>query len=231
MDPAVDTFLARDSSQWRMDEQETAWRELTERVDAIPEHEIAEVDARLAAQYGTTAVWFEDDQRIAPARWCSPTPRPGLALAREVSLDLDRVSHEALLALATSAHVRAITRVSLSGGSLAPILPQLVASELFADVETLRLREARLGGDDGAAILAQAPGLASLVVLDLAFSGVHERGVEALLASPHLARLEILTVDANFWTLPEPGEEEATMARRDALVAKLEARGIEMFLV
>ncbi len=235
VDHALDAVLSRDSTKWSVHDRAEAWRELCERVDAIPEPDVArvvaEIDARLARQYGSDAVWFEDDERVAPARWCLPSPRPGLAIAREVSLDVLAVPHEQLLALASSPFARPITRVSLHGGWLEPILPQLTASELFADVDTLRLRSALIGGDDGAALLARAPALASLAVLDLAGCNVHEEGVEAILASPHLEQLQILDVDANFWTLPEPGEEQANMARRDALGDALEARGIEMKLV
>lgn len=225
---AITTFLSRPSNHWSHDACEAAWRELTELVDALPESAIASVDDRLARAYddaGASAVCLEDDQRVAPLRWCVPEPRAALALAREVSLPPE-VSDVSLLLLAASPHTRAITRVALRDRSpmrsLERLLPELLASPLFAGLDVLSLRESTIGGDDGAALLAGAPALASLGVLDLAFADVHEAGLEALLASPHLVRLERLVLEAN--ALDPYGERGEPYW--DALNARLDARGL-----
>lgn len=228
----LEAFLARPCGTWRYDAHRAAWDELVALVEALPVDAIPEIDEQLARAYesaGEDGVYFEDDQRIAPLAWLFPTPRPLLALAREVSVEVRSYDIDAamVLAAARSPLTRAITRLSIFRGYLEPILPELVTTPLFEGLDVLALRSALIGGDDGAALLAATPALASVAVLDISGCNVHEQGIEAILASPHLRGLEWLTVDAN--CIDEHGERG--QAYWDELIARLAARRIELDIV
>jgi hypothetical protein len=228
----IDAFLARPCGDWRYDAQRAAWAELVVLVAGLAEDAVHEIDARLARAYergGQDGVCFEDDQRIAPLAWMFPTPQPVLVLARELSVALQpsAIDEDKLLAAARSPLTLPLTRLSIAGGNLQPILPELLATPLFDGLDTLRIRNANIGSNDGLLRLAATPSLASVTTLDIAFCSVHEEGLEAILASPHLHSLAWLTIDAN--CIDEYGDRG--QGYWDDLLARLAERRIEIDFV
>lgn len=228
---SIDAFLSQPSRSWKIAEREARWKELVALVDALPADDvvtaIAKIDALLAEGYadaGVSKVYFEDDQRVAPLHWCAPRAMPTLALAREIALDAGAWRDADLVALAESRWTQAITRVALRSGRLEEILPRLLASALCRGVETLDLRASDMGGDDGAKRIARSSAAETIEVIDLAFCGVTEEGVEALLASPQMSRLSYLIVDAN--CIDQYGRRGE--AYWQDLCARLDARRIQM---
>lgn len=230
----IDRFLAQPSNHWSYGERPGHWPELVALLDALPPDPVGPAVERvarsLAAAYeagGSTGVYFEDDQRVAPAHWYLPEPKPQLLVAREVDLDLEVVAEDALLALAASPWSQPITRVILRNGILDEHLPALLASPLFQGVDVLHLPGCFSLGRDGVARILAAPGLQGMSVLDVSFCGIDERAVEDILAAPGLPNLSMLTVDAN--CIDQYGERGQEY--QDDLYARLEARGIALDVV
>lgn len=147
---------------------------------------------------------FEPEERKLPLEWLVPEPCAALSLVRAVELDLH--DHKAIGAtmvpldavakrvveLASTPWLESVTDVrliaSMGGVRFPPAqLEQLLATPLVEDVEGLGLRGCQIGGEEGARLIAECESFDNLAVLDLSFSYIEWRGLEALLKSEYLS--------------------------------------------
>jgi uncharacterized protein (TIGR02996 family) len=122
---------------------------------------------------------------------------PNLRTLRSLSLNSNRLTARTVLALAASTHLEALTELNL--GCTLDVMTEAGARSLagwpgLARLATLHLQNSGLT-DRGVRLLAASPHLAGVKSLDLSMNfGITAAGVRALAASPHLAGLEVLNL-------------------------------------
>jgi uncharacterized protein (TIGR02996 family) len=115
---------------------------------------------------------------------------PGLAGLASLDLSQTRVGDPGAIALAGSANASSLAELNLWGTRVSqPGTLALATSAHLPRLHRLRLN-AHLG-DEGAEALAGCPHRTALRALYLACGGLSERGVRALLASPHFTLSEL----------------------------------------
>lgn len=241
--PALARLLATDRPSSAFD----AWRALVAAIDVVPPTAIVEVvtvvDEVLARQYGEDGLWFENDERAAPAQWVHPQPSPALLLVRDlaienpgsggarehaIALDALGVAFEDEVAwmkrLAKSEWTRAIWRLRMADLLLKRDgLAALLAAPLCSSVVWLELPQCNIDGADGARVIARWEGARRLEILDLSFCYIQADGLEALLEAdmPALHTLRLSTNCVYHY-------EDAPEGYWDGLGVRCRDRGLEL---
>lgn len=182
--------------------------------------ERAEDDSAYGQLYAAAeALLRPEDAAGLPALGLRPILRRGF---------VQHITADAGLWLARGAEVRAQHPIlELSLGKAEAHLPALLAQRALDGIVSLDLAGSRVG-DEGAALLADAPGLSTLRWLDLRRNGVSRQGLDRLCASPLGRRLRWLHLRLPGEGTPhdEPIEEEGRLIEFLAppLGMELEAR-------
>jgi uncharacterized protein (TIGR02996 family) len=121
---------------------------------------------------------------------------PILAGVRSLTVDDARLGDQGLSLLATSSHLGQLRELHLGNCNLRDAgLCALARSDRLGRLENLDLPRNHIR--NAVAALAQSPHLPALTRLDLDFNDVPNQALEALAASPLLARLEDLRLSGN----------------------------------
>lgn len=113
----------------------------------------------------------------------------GFASWVRVHLPIDAAAVDRVFALAPIQHV------SFESGGV-DRLRVFLGTRYARSIRSLAFWSTRLG-DEGAALIADCEALRGLRWLWVAHAGIGERGVEALMTSPHMASLQIVNLDGN----------------------------------